>query len=237
VTVTLAIADDVLRTFPDAQIRLVVAHGLRNAPSWDAATERLGELESRVSTGAWLPPDEQHPAIASWHDAYRRFGTNPRRMRPSVDALGRRLAKNAQLPRINGAVDAYNSVSAGYGLPAGGFDLDRLDGDVWIRFASVADSFTPLGQPDTLEQAKDGEVVYAIGTTVLTRHWNHRDSDRTKVGEDTLNAVFILERIDAEAVPDKIMADAQAALADLISAHADSVTVATVDGESPSADL
>jgi DNA/RNA-binding domain of Phe-tRNA-synthetase-like protein len=199
--VTFEIADDVLRAFPDVQIRFVVAGGMRNAPSWEEATERLGELERRVAAGEWFPPDAQQPAIASWHEAYRKFGTNPRRMRPSVDALGRRLGRDARLPRVNGAVDAYNCVSVGYGVPAGAFDLGRLDSAVVIRFASTVDTFTPLGEPETVEHPKDGEVVYATGTEVLTRHWNHRDSDRTKVTVETTDAVFIMERISAEAVP------------------------------------
>ncbi|GGY35338.1 hypothetical protein GCM10010384_48040 [Streptomyces djakartensis] len=45
-------------------------------------------------------------ASRPWPAAYRAFGTDPRRIRPSVDALGRRMAKKGTLPRINPAVGA-----------------------------------------------------------------------------------------------------------------------------------
>lgn len=143
------------------------------------------------------PADEADPRIEAWHTAYRSFGTNPRRTRPSVDALGRRLAKKGALPRINPAVDSYNAVSARHGLPAGAFDLDHVTGDVTIRRADGTETFTPLGEPDTVEHPNPGEIIYADTTGVLTRHWNHRDAHRTRVAEDSRYVAFVLETLHA----------------------------------------
>jgi len=74
------------------------------------------------------------------------------------------------------------------------------------------DVFTPLGEPDVTEKPNDGEVVYAQGDRVLCRHWNHRDADQTKVGEETRNIVFMLERISETAVPTARLEEAQATL-------------------------
>jgi hypothetical protein len=49
------------------------------------------EAASNFPVGVILPS-------RSWHEAYRKFGTNPRRIRPSVDALHRRLASQGRLP-------------------------------------------------------------------------------------------------------------------------------------------
>nr|WP_277349709.1 phenylalanine--tRNA ligase beta subunit-related protein [Planosporangium thailandense] len=184
--------------------------------------------------GEWRPLGEADPAVASWHEAYRLFGTNPRRSRCSLDALSRRLAKSGTLPRVHPAVDAYNLISVSYGTPAGAFDLDRLDGEdreVVIRFARPGDRFTPLGQPDDVEEPAAGEVVYADGNRVLTRHWNHRDCDQTKVTGSTTAAVFMLERVSAAAVPDDRMAQAQEALAALLAPHAATVSLAVMDAD------
>lgn len=78
-------------------------------------------------------PDLDRGGARAWHTAYRSFGTNPRRIRPSVDVLGRRMDKKGTLLRINPAVDSYNVVSVRHGLPAGAFDLDHVTGDVHIR--------------------------------------------------------------------------------------------------------
>lgn len=78
---------------------------------------RWRSWSSRSPCGTWHPADDTDPRIEAWHTAYRSFGTNPRRIRPSVDALGRRFAKKGTLPRINPAVDSYNAVSVRHGLP------------------------------------------------------------------------------------------------------------------------
>jgi DNA/RNA-binding domain of Phe-tRNA-synthetase-like protein len=176
-------------------------------------------LEQQVAAGTWHPADETDPRIEAWHTAYRSFGTNPRRIRPSVDALGRRFAKKGTLPRINPAVDSYNAVSVRHGLPAGAFDLDHVTGDVGIHHADGTESFTPLGEPDTVEHPKPGEIIYADATGVLTRHWNHRDAHRTRVTEDSTRVAFVLETLHAERDGDllKLAADR---LLDLLAPHA-----------------
>src|SRR5690242_10493216 len=165
------IAPAVAAAFPDTLIALITASGLRGHEPWPHTTTALEELEPQLADGTWQPADETDPRIEAWHVAYRSFGTNPRRIRPSVDALGRRLAKKGSLPRINPAVDSYNSVSVRHGLPAGAFDLGHVTGDVDIRHADGTETFTPLGEPDTTENPKPGEIIYADTTGVLTRHW------------------------------------------------------------------
>jgi DNA/RNA-binding domain of Phe-tRNA-synthetase-like protein len=231
------ITPEVIRDFPETHIRFVVARNLRNAEPWDNLEESLGALAAQLSSGEWEPFEETSPVISSWHDAYRRFGTNPRRSRPSLDALSRRLRRDGKLPRINPAVDAYNLVSITRGTPAGAFDMDKLAERVTIRFTEPDDSFTPLGEPEEAEQPKQGEVVYAQGSQVLTRSWNHRDSDQTKVTETSRNVVFILERISQAAVSDRQMADAQEMLAGLIEPHAESLVLAVIEPKTPEVNL
>ncbi|MET7552438.1 phenylalanine--tRNA ligase beta subunit-related protein [Streptomyces sp. NPDC005479] len=191
------IAPAVADAFPDTLIALVTATGLRGREPWPDTTAALEELEQQLADSTWQPANETDPRIEAWHTAYRSFGTNPRRIRPSVDALGRRMAKKGTLPRINPAVDSYNAVSAQHGLPAGAFDLDHVTGDVDIRYADGSEDFTPLGEPDTVENPKPGEIIYVDPTGVLTRHWNHRDAHRTRVTEDSSHVAFVLETLHA----------------------------------------
>ncbi|MET9761910.1 phenylalanine--tRNA ligase beta subunit-related protein [Streptomyces sp. NPDC006372] len=188
-----AVAD----AYPDTLIAVVTAAGLRGREAWPATSAALEDLEAQLADGVWQPADESDPRIEAWHAAYRSFGTNPRRIRPSVDALGRRLTKKGTLPRINPAVDSYNAVSVRHGLPAGAFDLDHVTGDVEIRHAEGSETFTPLGEPGTVETPKPGEIIYTDGTDVLTRHWNHRDAHRTRVTENSDHVAFILETVAA----------------------------------------
>jgi DNA/RNA-binding domain of Phe-tRNA-synthetase-like protein len=214
----LAVADDVQAAFPELHIVGVHVEGLDNHGSWPDVEERLVAIER---SGA--PIDADDPRIASWHAAYRRFGTNPRRQRPSVDALTRRLARSGHLPRISPFVDAYNLVSVSHVVPAGAFDLDRVDGDAVVRFARPGDVFTPLGEPGTIEEPHEGEVIYADAAGVLTRHWNHRDADRTKVTAESRRVLAVLEAVESahHAAVDAAAGD----LAALLAPHAKAVTV------------
>ncbi|GHH83485.1 hypothetical protein GCM10018793_45700 [Streptomyces sulfonofaciens] len=228
------LASAVADAFPDTLIALVTATGLRGGEPWPATAAALAALERQLADGTWQPADETDPRIAAWHTAYRSFGTNPRRVRPSVDALGRRLAKKGALPRINPAVDSYNAVSVRHGLPAGAFDLDHVTGDVAIRPADGTESFTPLGEPGTVENPKPGEIVYADTTGVLTRHWNHRDAHRTRVTEDSRHVAFLLETLQGTRDGHLLKAAAHE-LQELLAPHAERTAVHYLDPAQPQA--
>ncbi|GAA2082546.1 hypothetical protein GCM10009801_42370 [Streptomyces albiaxialis] len=213
---------------------MVTATGLRGHGPWPATVAALADLERELAEDTWRPADETDPRVEAWHAAYRSFGTNPRRIRPSVDALGRRLAKKGALPRINPAVDSYNAVSVRHGLPAGAFDLDQVSGDIEIRPSDGTESFTPLGEPGTVEQPRPGEIIYADATGVLTRHWNHRDAHRTRVTEDSAAVAFVLETLRA-ADDGHLLKTAAHELRDLLTPHAEEIAVHHLTPEHPSA--
>ncbi|MET7981830.1 phenylalanine--tRNA ligase beta subunit-related protein [Streptomyces sp. NPDC005281] len=225
---TFRIAPAVAAAFPDTLVAVVTATGLRGEEPWPATTIALEDLERQLADGTMRPADETDPRIEAWHTAYRAFGTNPRRVRPSVDALGRRLAKKGALPRINAAVDSYNAVSVRHGLPAGAFDLDNVTGDVEIRYADGGETFTPLGEPDTAENPRAGEVIYADTTDVLTRHWNHRDAHRTRVTQASTRVAFILETVHATR-DGQLLRTAAEELRQLLAPHAKDTTVHYLD--------
>ncbi|MGN5377394.1 hypothetical protein BIV25_20485 [Streptomyces sp. MUSC 14] len=230
----LRIAPAVAEAFPGALVAVVTATGLRGHEPWPHTVTALEELEQQLADGSWAPADETDPRIEAWHSAYRSFGTNPRRIRPSVDALGRRMAKKGGLPRINPAVDSYNSVSVRHGLPSGAFDLDHVTGDIDLRHADGTETFTPLGEPDTVETPKPGEIIYADSEIVLTRHWNHRDAHRTRVTEDSTCVAFVLETLRADRDGDllKVAADE---LQSLLAPHAQQTALHHLSPERPRA--
>ncbi|OKK03853.1 hypothetical protein AMK26_20890 [Streptomyces sp. CB03234] len=230
------IAPAVTDAFPDTLIALITATGLRGREPWPHTVAAVAELEQQLADGTWQPADETDPRIDAWHTAYRSFGTNPRRVRPSVDALGRRLAKKGALPRVNPAVDSYNAVSVRNGLPAGAFDLDldHVTGDVDIRYADGTEEFTPLGEPDTIENPKPGEIIYADTASVLTRHWNHRDAHRTRVTEDSTRVAFLLETLHATR-DGHFLKTAAHELQGLLLPHADQTAVCFLSPAKPQA--
>ncbi|MEU5312621.1 phenylalanine--tRNA ligase beta subunit-related protein [Streptomyces sp. NPDC021562] len=231
---TFRLTTAVAEAFPSTLIAVVTATGLRGQEPWPDTVGVLDDLERQLAAGAWAPADDTDPRIEAWHTAYRSFGTNPRRVRPSVDALGRRMAKKGTLPRINPAVDSYNAVSVRHGLPAGAFDLDHVVGEVEIRYAEGSEEFTPLGEPGTVENPRPGEIIYADATGVLTRHWNHRDAHRTRVTEDSTHVAFVLETLRADDDGDLLKTAAEELLG-LLTAHARETRVHYLNPQQPHA--
>lgn len=78
---------------------------------------------------------------------YRRFGIDPTRIRPSSEALLRRLKKGEPLPRINSLVDVANALSVQLQVPVGLYDMDRAIGDeLTIRLGREGESYTGIGK-------------------------------------------------------------------------------------------
>jgi DNA/RNA-binding domain of Phe-tRNA-synthetase-like protein len=204
------LVDDTVRALrPDFAVLLMTAEGLFNGPSADG-TPTTGLAEQAA------------PHVEAWREAYRGFGVNPKRARPSVDALLRR----PELPRINRVVDAYNAISVRHGLPIGGEDLDAYDGPARLVRATGDEPFATVkdGEP-VIEHPEAGEVIWRDDAGVTCRRWNWRQCTRTLITEQTKNALFILERL--EPYPLDRLAAAGAELAALLRAMTPDVTIAT----------
>lgn len=70
------------------------------------------------------------PGIEATRRMYKSCGKDPSRYRPSGEALLRRVLQGRELYRIDTLVDIINLASMVYGYSIGGFDTDKLTGDV-----------------------------------------------------------------------------------------------------------
>jgi DNA/RNA-binding domain of Phe-tRNA-synthetase-like protein len=78
---------------------------------------------------------------------YRRFGVDPTRIRPSSEALLRRVRRGDPLPRINSLVDVANVLSLRLQVPVGLYDLDRVSGEeLVIRTGAAGEAYTGIGK-------------------------------------------------------------------------------------------
>ncbi|MEV0827593.1 B3/B4 domain-containing protein [Nonomuraea rubra] len=199
--------DSVLALRPDFAVLTVTAHGLRNGPTDD---------RSRAWLAAASAVEVQTDKIDAWKDAYRAFGAKPQRTRPSVDALTRRMP----LPEINQVVDAYNTISVKHALPIGGEDLDKYAGPArLVRATGDEASEEALGQPEP------GEVIWRDDIGVTCRRWNWRQVVRTRLTEETTNAIFLLERLEPMSLEELKQAGEE--LSDLLSELSPGVRIAS----------
>ena len=182
----------IIKEYPGIHIGVLVGQNMDNKRQipelYTLQKEAIKKAEEQIGD----TPPTKHPHIASWRQLYRSFGTKAGDYRPSAEALIRRCIKTGKLPHINNAVDIYNLVSVRHMIPMGGFDLDKVDGDIYLRFSEGDEEFIPLG-PSAPETTYRGEVVYADNSQILTRRWNFRDADATKITEETSNLVMFLD--------------------------------------------
>ncbi|NUW35091.1 cytoplasmic protein [Nonomuraea sp. SMC257] len=212
----ITVDESVLALRPDFAVLVMTAHGLDNGPTDDRSRGWLSAASDLLSAEGEEEREARAAKIEAWREAYRLFGAKPSRTRPSVDALTRRLP----LPEINQAVDAYNSISVKHALPIGGEDLDRYDGPArLVRAAGDEASEESLGTPDA------GEVIWRDDTGVTCRRWNWRQVARTRLTEETVNALFILERLEPMTLEELKTAGEE--LADLLAELSPGVRVAS----------
>jgi DNA/RNA-binding domain of Phe-tRNA-synthetase-like protein len=172
---------------PDYRALLIVAEGLAGGPS-DAASESL--LHRAEASGVTI----EHPHLEAWRECFREFGANPRKTRPSADALVRRAAGG--LPRIDRITDTYNALSVIHAIPTGGEDLDAYRGALRLTRADGSEPFDTIadGEP-VLEHPLPGEVVWRDELGITCRNWNWRQCVRTRLSVSTTNAVFIFDAL------------------------------------------
>lgn len=76
---------------------------------------------------------------------YRKFGLDPTKVRPSSEALLRRLKKGEPMPRVNSLVDVANAMSIQLQVPVGLYDLDKTRGEeLTIRLGRDGESYTGI---------------------------------------------------------------------------------------------
>jgi DNA/RNA-binding domain of Phe-tRNA-synthetase-like protein len=143
------------------------------------------ELEVKRATQAVRSGDV--PSLDRARELYRRFGTDPTRMRPSSEALMRRIKKGEALPRINSLVDVANALSVQLQVPVGLYDLGKVKGDeLVIRLGRDGESYEGIGK-EKVNVAGRICVADAEGPCGNPS----ADSARTMITTDTESAAWV----------------------------------------------
>lgn len=188
-----AIDGAVLDRFPGMRVVGLVASGVDNrdpdgrvALEWEADWQRAGLLRDEYANA------QSHPNVAAWREALKRVGVSHKDHPSSIEALLRRAMKGGDPVRINPVVDLLNAVSVRWVVPAGGWDVKELSGDLALRFTAEGDTFRSLDADEPLA-LPPGEVAYADGPVVLTRHFVWRQAREALVLPHTTDVILLSE--------------------------------------------
>ncbi|WP_423188383.1 B3/B4 domain-containing protein [Alkalibacterium sp. f15] len=185
--------------FPDAQVNVLIIKGMDNHVDesnriYFAELLEKGKQEAEIFlTGEVF---SQNPVVDEWRTAFRQFKTK-KGARSSIEALLKRVSQDRDFSPINPLVDIYNSISLKYAVPCGGEDLDVIAGELRLGKAKGGEHFFPLGA-DNDSPALPGEIIYYDDEGAVCRCLNWREAKRTMLQEKTVNAVLVIESVNAE---------------------------------------
>ena len=174
---------------PDMKIGLIRADVVNSETSDELWTE-IEEASRRIRESYQLSWINKRPAIVANRNLYKRMGKDPNRYRVSSEALCRRVVKGMDLYRINTLVDLINLVSMCSGYSIGGFDADKIVGDmVTLGVGRHDEKFEGIGRGllnvEGLPLYRD--AVGGIGSPTS-------DEERTKI---TMSTVRLQMQINA----------------------------------------
>ena len=187
-----AVEPAVFEQLPDYCVGVVVARGLDNHSQSEAIGRMLDQAAADFAQANREANVRELPGVRACRDAFQTLGMNPNKFMCSIESLMKRVQKSGALPHINTVVDLGNAFSLTYQLPMGVHDVDKLEGDIQIRFSTPEDHFLPMGETET-EIMPAGERVYVSGHTVKTRRWIWRQSEDGKITGETCHVFFPID--------------------------------------------
>lgn len=150
---------------------------------WDDIRKKTGELSADLTT----EQISKIPAIAASRKAYKACGKDPARYRLSAEALLRRVVKNKALYQVNNVVDVLNLVSITTGYSIGGYDSDKIAGNISFGIGTAADPYEGIGRGrlniEFLPTFRDEKGAFGTPTS---------DSERTAVSQVTKRFLMII---------------------------------------------
>lgn len=185
------ISPEVRRGAPDLCVALVEAE-IVNGPTSDELWTELCAAASAVARDYPMEAVNKRPAIAATRAAYKAFGKEPNRYRPSAEALCRRCVKGLELYRSLAVIDLINLLSIESGHSIGGFDADRISGcRLVLGVGREGEPYEAIhrGPLNIAGMPVIRDDIGGIGTPTS-------DNDRTKLGHDTRRLIMTVNMYD-----------------------------------------
>jgi DNA/RNA-binding domain of Phe-tRNA-synthetase-like protein len=154
-----------------------------NEELWNEIQNKIIELNSKFQ----IEDISKIPAILASRKAYKACGKDPARYRLSAEALLRRVVNRNEIYQINNVVDLLNLVSISTGFSIGGYDADKIEGDIIYGIGKPNEPYIGIGRG---ELNIEGMPVFrdekgAFGTPTS-------DSERTSVSMQTKSFLMII---------------------------------------------
>ena len=113
------------------------------------------------------------PTIQSSRKGYKSLGKDPARYRLSAEALLRRVVKGKGLYQVNNIVDLLNLVSVKSGFSIGGYDAEKINGEIILGIGKANEPYEAIGRGELniefLPTFRDDSGAFGSPTSDSTR--------------------------------------------------------------------
>ncbi|MBR6639581.1 MAG: hypothetical protein IKL35_04375 [Muribaculaceae bacterium] len=196
------IIEDIIKSIAPQLHVITIEADVINSKTPDEFWAELTDEAKHISSLYEISDINKRPGIAATRQAYKNLGKEPNRYRPSSEALCRRAVKGMELYRINTLVDIINLISMRSGYSIGGFDADKIDGDILNLGAGRAEEeFEAIGRGllniENLPIYRDN--IGGIGTPTS-------DVERTKLSIETRRLLMCINIYGEELSHDETIA-------------------------------
>ena len=181
----ISISSKILDLVPDTRLGVVygnVRYQKYNDQLWQAIEQEIKRLQQLK-----IEQIKDIPQIATTRSAYRALGKEPARYRPSAEALLRRIIQGKGLYKISNIVDTINLASIKTGYSIGGYDYDKIQGDIVFDVGRSDDEYQAIGRGkinvENLPVFRDEIGAFGSPTT---------DSVRTMITDTTQRVLLIV---------------------------------------------
>lgn len=182
----LTINQELIEKIENIRLGMVTARIQNSAYQEDLWQEIMQTIENLRSEYT-LENVKNRIQIAATKSAYKKLGKDPNRYRPSAEALLRRIVKNNELYQISTLVDIINLVSLKTGYSIGGFDQQKIEGDISLGIGKPDEPYQGIGRGtlniENLPVYRDQKG--GIGTPTS-------DHIRTSIGLDTKHILMVV---------------------------------------------
>ncbi len=160
---------------------------------WEQVNQKCEEIAGSLK----IEDISRRAAVSASRKGYKQCGKDPARYRLSAEALLRRIVQGKGLYRINNVVDLLNLVSISTGFSIGGYDAEKIEGEVEFGIGRQNEPYQGIGRGkfniESLPVFRDGKGAFGTPTS---------DSERTAVTSSTRKFLMIIIDFDASGLLD-----------------------------------
>jgi tyrosyl-tRNA synthetase len=186
-----SVSKEVFSKIEDLTVGFLVVEGLEvKDGKAEEVAQALKEVEAEIKAENIDP--ESLEVVKNFDKAFEALGLGKDGVRVSIFNMLKMISKGKSLVFNQPIIDFYNAFVLSENLPAGGYDLDRVVGDVEVRFSNDSDRFIQLNK-DQYKEVGEDVVVFADESEVLCSHWVWKQADTQKLRPRTQNVLFRFE--------------------------------------------